>query len=91
MGKIRGVIYQTISRELYNPEEAAKYYLYINLIDYDKRYHKPFEEFEINQMNLRNKAIKEAIKDKDIHPNMNSALFGLSSLRHQCIAIADIM
>lgn len=92
MGKISEVLYCEIDPDKCSVLKASEYYYYLNLIGVDPRIHPEYEVYELGQMNLRNGVIGDYIRKNNlnIHPKMNTCIFGVSSLRQRAVVIAEI-
>lgn len=92
MGKITEVLYETVDPNVCSPMEASKYYYYLNLVGSHEIFHKPYEAYEMNQMNIRNRVLGNAIRDRNLQkpPKVSTTIFGISSLRQRAVVIAEM-
>ena len=89
MSKISKVFYSTID-EMTSKEAAAFYYHY-NLINISEVFHDDYIKYEEKQFAIRNKMIGNAYKHNELpnHPNINSTIFGISSLKNKPVLIVE--
>lgn len=92
MGKISKVFYKEIDNNVCSIDEAAKFYYHSNLIGIHEMFHNDYEEYELSQLNLKNKIIGDAIKNCEVEGNINSnnTMMAISSLKDKVIIIAEI-
>ena len=89
MSNITEVFYSTID-EMTSKEAAAFYYHY-NLISSSEVFHEDYIKYEEQQISIRNKLLGNACKnnEKPRHPNVNSTIFGISSLKSKPVLITE--
>ena len=92
MGKITEVFYKEIDPEICNVKDASKYNYLANLLKYHKIFQDEYEKYELNQINLRNNIIGDAIRNNEISNNlkMHSTILGISALKNKAVLITEI-
>ena len=76
MGRISEVVYTSTKISV---EDLQKQYYYQNIIQDDPDVIDEYEEYEINERNLRNEAIRNAFNNyKDKHPKMDTVMAFIS-------------
>ena len=88
---IKSVIYDKISPEVCNNEEASKYYFYQNALGIDDSIDKEYEEYELNQIKMRNSVLNNIIHSDNIQvmPNFDSTIFGVSGIKNTVIIVTE--
>ena len=89
MGKISKTYYEVIDSDILNITEAGEFYYHNNVISLHPMFHKEYEEYEINQLNVKHNLIGEALKRNDIERpiNMNDTILGISAIKNKVILI----
>lgn len=90
MGKISKVFYAEIKPEACTVQEAGEFYYHFNLIGVHEMFHDPYEEYETNQIKLKNKSLGEIISQSDERPKVGSAILAISSVKNKVILMADM-
>lgn len=91
MGRISKVFYKEIDPDICSPYEAAKYHFHFNLLKYHEIFQNQYEEYEREQISLRNNIIGNAIKSGEIsNPKIFTTIFGISSEKNKAILITEI-
>lgn len=90
MGKINKVYYEEIDNEISN-EEAGGFYFLFNSIGLNEKLDKEYIEYEEKQLQIRNKIINEAIKNKDVpdHPDMKTLVIAVSSFKQKPVLVVN--
>ena len=92
MGKISKVFYEEIKPESCTVKEAAEFYYHFNLVASHESFHRGYEEYETNQINLKNKILGDVVasnKEKE-RPKVGSSILAISSLKQKVVLIADV-
>lgn len=92
MGKISKVFYEEIKPESCTIKEAAEFYYHFNLVGSHEFFHKDYEDYELAQINLKNKILGDTVannKEKE-RPKVGTSILAISSLKNKVIIIADI-
>ena len=89
---ITRVYYEEIDPSTISVQTAGEYYYYANLIGVHEMFHNAYENYETDQINIRNKIIGEAIKRGDIENSIRSdkSMVAISSIKNKVILIADL-
>lgn len=92
MSNIKEVLYEEIPENIYTKEQAGEFYFHINAVNIDKLFHNGYEEYERENISVRNKVIKEALMREsiDTHPKLNTAIFGISAILNKPIIVVEI-
>jgi len=92
MGKITSVYYQEIDPKIVDIQTAGEFYYNHNLLDVHEMFHDDYERSEIEQLNLRNILLGEAIKCEDIQGNVkvDSSILAISSLKNKVVLVAEL-
>lgn len=89
--KITEVFYYEIPLGTYPIEKASKYNFFSNVIGMHPMFDKRYEDYEMEQMKMKNKIIGDAVKNKEIsNPKVSSTIFGISSVCNRAIIITEI-
>jgi hypothetical protein len=93
MNGIKTSICNVYYEELPNidPKETSRFYYLYNHFKMNEEIQKEYEDYETNQIHIRNRIISNAIKNGRIpnHPKMESTIFGVSSLKNVSVIIAE--
>ena len=91
MTKISKVYYEELDSNVCTVEEAGEFYYHFNLLDTNISFQE-YEKYELNQINLKNKIIGDAVKNNEIvgRPRIDSSVLAISSLKNKVIVVADI-
>jgi hypothetical protein len=91
MGKISKVFYQEIDPKVCSTSQAGEYYCHSNLLGIHDQLNDDYENYEYQQLQLRNNVIGEAMNNgiKDI--KLNSAMIAVSSMKNKVVLLADIL
>lgn len=89
---IQKILYIPISNDVCSSERAASSYWNDTMMDVlPEKYINDFEQFEIEQINMKNEAISEEIKKyDDIHLDLDHSSIVLSSMRDEVVVLCDI-
>lgn len=87
----------TISRVYYeelgniDPFEMSEFYFFYNHYGLSDDIAKDYEEYETNQIQMRNRIIANAIKQNQLpsRPKMDTVLFGVSSIKNKSMILAE--
>ena len=91
MGRICPVFYKEIDPQICSAMDAAEYHFYANVIGLHPMFNEAYENYELGQMNIRNRVLGDAVKNGSIkNLRMDSTIYGVSSLRGRAIVIAEI-
>jgi len=91
MGKITEVFYKEIDPNVCSMEDAAKYHYHFNLLKYHEMFQKEYEQYEEEQIKLRNTLIGNAIKSGEIiNPKVFTTIFGISAHKNKAVLITEI-
>ena len=92
MGKITNVFYTEIDPEVCTMQDAAKHHYLFNLLKYHEIFQDEYQQYEENQIKLKNAIIGNAIRSGEIStkPSMMSTIFGISSKKNKAIIITEI-
>lgn len=74
-----------------DPKEMGEFYFHYNHFNLNESMRNDYENYEENQIKMRNKIISDAMKRNDIpsHPIVNSILFGVSSIKNKTVLIVE--
>lgn len=92
MSNIKEVLYEEIPENIYTKEQAGEFYFHINTVNIDKMFCNGYEEYERENISVRNKVIKEALMREsiDAHPKLNTTIFGISAILNKPIIVVEI-
>lgn len=89
MGKISKVFYEELNNSI---NEAAEYYYFYNLLSSNNKIvDSEYEQYEENQINIKNKIIGKAFNSGNIprHPKVNYVILGISPIKRKSIIISE--
>lgn len=87
---IKKVLYTKIPNEEYSTTKAGEFYYHYNLLNLNEDFARGYEEYEYDQTILKNKIIAKEAKKENIHPDINSSILGLSSIKDRVVVICPI-
>lgn len=92
MGRITEVFYKEIDPIITNVEDAGEFYYHSNLIGVNEIFHSDYEEYETNQIKLKNKIVGDAISNGEIRSGVrpNSTTLALSSMKNKVVVLVDL-
>lgn len=92
MGKISKIFYTEIKPEACTVQQAGEFYYHFNIVSIHTMFHDDYEEYEMNQIQLKNKTLGDAISQEkmDGRPKVGSSVLAISSIKNKVILIADM-
>ncbi len=92
MGKISKVFYTEIRPEICTVKESAEFYYHFNLVASHESFLKGYEDYETNQINLKNKILGDVVANIEgkERPKVGSSILAISSLKQKVVLIADV-
>ncbi len=91
MGKISEVFYKEIDPKICDEKEASSFYYHYNLLGLNEKIDEEYEQYEMKQMEIKNKIIGDCLKQGEFprYPNISSTIFGISSMKNRTILIME--
>lgn len=89
---ITPILYEEISPDVCTNEKASEYYFYQNALGLSDTLDEEFEQYEAEQIKMRNKVIANAFHTENFHtvPDLNSTIFGVSAIKNKVILITEM-
>jgi len=92
MSKISEIYYEEINPSTITIQKAGEFYYHFNLVGVHSMFHDEYEKYEMDQLNIRNKVIGDAIKRGDIKGSIRTdkSMIAISSLKNKVVMIAEL-